>query len=377
MKHLCLLSLCFAVALSAAAQTAQQNYIDKYAEAAVAEMYRSGVPASITLAQGLLESGSGLSEMAREGNNHFGIKCHNDWKGKTMYYDDDAKHECFRKYNSVAESYEDHSNFLRYKDRYKFLFDYETTDYKSWCYGLKTAGYATDPSYATKLIKIIEDYRLYEYDTVKVEEIKKGSGKVVLYPGKKDEEKKETAKETSPKEEKTVSKESKGTKGSPKAEKKQAGSKMTKVTFAQSEEKIPESPLQMEQAEAYKPAKGTFSFDISRAVLAKNKVPFVYAMEGESYASIAEDYNLFLKEILRFNDLDAPEELLPGTVVFLQKKRSSTAKGLNMHIVESNGESLRSIAQRYGVTVKSLMKNNGFTSPDTPLYESDRILLRK
>lgn len=361
MKHLCLLSLCFAVALSAAAQTAQQNYIDKYAEAAVAEMYRSGVPASITLAQGLLESGAGLSEMAREGNNHFGIKCHNDWKGKTMYYDDDAKHECFRKYSSVAESYEDHSNFLRYKDRYKFLFDYETTDYKSWCYGLKTAGYATDPSYASKLIKIIEDYRLYEYDSMPVEEIRKGSGKVVLYPGKKEADK--TVKE----EKKPASK----------TEKKPASGKMTKVTFAKGEEKIPESPLQMEQAEAYKPARGTFSFDISRAVYAKNKVPFVYAMEGESYASIAEEYNLFLKEILRFNDLTSVSDLLPGTVVYLQKKKSSTEKGLNMHIVENNGETLRLIAQRYGVTVKSLMKNNGFTSPDTPLYESDRILLRK
>lgn len=367
MKRLFLVFACAFAALSAYAQTAQQNYIDKYCDAAVAEMYRSGVPASITLAQGLLESGAGLSEMAREGNNHFGIKCHNDWKGKTMYYDDDAKQECFRKYASVAESYQDHSDFLRYKDRYKFLFDYEITDYKSWCYGLKSAGYATDPSYAAKLIKIIEDYKLYEYDSAPVEQIKKGSGKVILYPGKKETVKKEVSEREANKEEKSAAK----------SEKKSSTTKMQKVTFAQAEEKIPESPLQMEQAEAFVPKKGSFSFDLSRAVFAKNKVPFIYAMEGETYESIAREYDLFTKEILRFNDLAAPEELVPGTIVYLQKKKTSTAKGLNMHIVEENGESLRSIAQRYAVTVKSLMKYNGFASPDVTLYESDRVLLRK
>jgi len=351
------------------AMTPQQKYIGQYAEAAVAEMYRSGVPASITLAQGLLESGSGLSEMAVEGNNHFGIKCHNDWKGRTMYYDDDAKHECFRKYNTVAESYEDHSNFLRYKDRYKFLFDYETTDYKSWCHGLKAAGYATDPSYATKLIKIIEDYRLYEYDllpedwkSVESDEdhIKPGSGKVLLYPGKNDVGPSDDAKSMASQTEKKSRKDSKS----------------GKKPRSKPEGKIPDSPLVMEQAEAYVPTKGTFTFDLSRAVLAKNKVPFVYSMEGETYASIADQYNLFLKEILRFNDLENNEELLPGTIVYIQKKRSATEKGLNMHIVESDTETLRAIAQRYGVTVKSLMKNNGFTSPSTPLHESDRLLLR-
>ncbi|MCQ2143759.1 MAG: glucosaminidase domain-containing protein [Bacteroidales bacterium] len=354
-KRLCLvLASCLAV-MAAYAQTAQQNYIDKYAEAAVAEMYRSGVPASITLAQGLLESGAGLSEMAREGNNHFGIKCHNDWKGKTMYFDDDAKNECFRKYSSVAESYEDHSNFLRYKDRYKFLFDYETTDYKSWCYGLKTAGYATDPSYATKLIKIIEDYRLYEYDSLTADQIKKGTGKVLLYPGRKETEAPEGAQ----------------TQTAARTEKKTSRTSPTRT-----EEKIPESPLQMEQPEAYVP-KASLSFDLSRKIMTQNKVPFVYAMEGETYQSIADQYNLFLKEILRFNDLGKNEELSPGTVVYIQKKKSSTARGLNMHIVDENGETLRSIAQRYGVTVKSLMKRNGLTSPEASLYESDRILLRK
>ena len=134
--------------------TPQKKYISQYAETAVREMYRSGVPASITLAQGLLESRYGQSPLAKEGNNHFGIKCH-DWTGKKMYHDDDKRGECFRVYKSADESFRDHSDFLRYRDRYKSLFDNEITDYKAWAYGLKKAGYATDPAYPAKLIKKI------------------------------------------------------------------------------------------------------------------------------------------------------------------------------------------------------------------------------
>ncbi len=159
------------VGLVAADDTPQERYIKKYSQMAVQEMIRSGVPASITLAQGMLESGNGLSKLATKGNNHFGIKCHKGWEGKTMRVDDDAPNECFRVYASVADSYKDHSDFLRYRDRYKFLFDLERTDYKGWAYGLKKAGYATDPGYSTKLIKYIEDYELYRFDVLnKVEE---------------------------------------------------------------------------------------------------------------------------------------------------------------------------------------------------------------
>ena len=157
--------------LSAKDNTPQERYVKKYADMAVKEMVRSGVPASITLAQGMLESGSGMSKLATQGNNHFGIKCHKGWEGKSMKVDDDAPNECFRVYSSVADSYKDHSDFLRYRDRYKFLFDLERTDYKGWAYGLKKAGYATDPGYPAKLIKYIEEYKLYKYDVLsKVEE---------------------------------------------------------------------------------------------------------------------------------------------------------------------------------------------------------------
>ena len=167
---LLILSLSFAFTVAGQRQSLIQDYVEKWAPTAVREMYRSGVPASITLAQGILESGAGVSSMALDGNNHFGIKCHKDWTGMKIYFDDDAIGECFRKYASADESFRDHSDFLRYRDRYKFLFDYEITDYKAWAHGLKKAGYATDPSYAVKLIKYIEDYGLSEYDMMTVAE---------------------------------------------------------------------------------------------------------------------------------------------------------------------------------------------------------------
>ena len=143
-----------------------QQYIDQYKDIAIEEMHRWKIPASITLAQGIFESGAGQSELARKGNNHFGIKC-NGWTGRKVYHDDDARNECFRAYDSVYESYEDHSRFLANGQRYRSLFSLKTTDYKGWARGLKAAGYATNPQYADRLIEIIQLYKRYEYDTAK------------------------------------------------------------------------------------------------------------------------------------------------------------------------------------------------------------------
>lgn len=141
------------------------EYINKYDEIAVEHMKKYKIPASITLAQGLLESGAGQSQLAKRSNNHFGIKCGSSWKGPTVRHDDDRKNECFRAYYNPIQSYEDHSKFLVNGKRYAFLFDLKITDYRGWAKGLKKAGYATSPTYATKLIQIIEDYELYKYDT--------------------------------------------------------------------------------------------------------------------------------------------------------------------------------------------------------------------
>ena len=144
-----------------------QEYVDKWSGVAVEQMERYHIPASITLAQGLLESGAGRSDLARQGNNHFGIKCHNGWTGPTFYFDDDQRNDCFRAYGSARDSYEDHSLFLVKGRRYASLFKLKLTDYKGWARGLKAAGYATNPRYADHLIEIIEVYKLYEYDNGK------------------------------------------------------------------------------------------------------------------------------------------------------------------------------------------------------------------
>ncbi len=147
-----------------------EQYIEKYNSLAVDEMFRSKIPASITLAQGILESGNGNSRLATEANNHFGIKCKASWTGKTVYEDDDAPKECFRKYDAAIDSYRDHSNFLMNNVRYAFLFDLEPTDYKSWASGLKKAGYATNPQYAELLITFIERHKLHRFDGAKLSE---------------------------------------------------------------------------------------------------------------------------------------------------------------------------------------------------------------
>ncbi len=144
--------------------SAYRAYIKKYSKIAVDQMKEYRIPASITLAQGLLESGAGKSTLARKSNNHFGIKCHG-WRGRKVYHNDDRPNECFRAYRHAKESYEDHSKFLRTHQRYAFLFKYRITDYKRWAKGLKKAGYATSRSYANSLISLIEDYKLYKYDS--------------------------------------------------------------------------------------------------------------------------------------------------------------------------------------------------------------------
>lgn len=304
------------ICLTAAAQTPQEKYIQKYAPIAVKEMQRSGVPASITLAQGLLESGSGLSKLATQGNNHFGIKCHNNWKGGTMKMDDDRKDECFRTYDSPEQSFRDHSDFLRYRDRYKFLFDLDRRDYKGWAFGLKQAGYATDPSYANKLIRCIEQYDLSRFDFLTNEELAA----------------------------------------------------------------MPESPTKLEEPVAvrsgsFAPVQEEFRFSLSRVMYSLNDVAFVYAQEGETYKSIAKDHHLFLFEILMFNDVRKGAELEPGQIVYLEAKKRKAPVGLEMYIVAEDGESFHKICQRFAVKESAIRMLNRLDA-EPMLYEGDVLKLR-
>ncbi|MFA7139714.1 MAG: glucosaminidase domain-containing protein [Proteiniphilum sp.] len=169
LPFLVILSLLFVPATLTGQQrmSTYEAYIDRYGDLAVAHMERYRIPASITLAQGILESGAGLSELARRSNNHFGIKCHRGWRGPSVYAADDSPNDCFRSYETVEESYRDHSEFLANSVRYRALFELSPTDYKGWARGLQKSGYATDRAYANKLIKLIEDYALYRYDDPK------------------------------------------------------------------------------------------------------------------------------------------------------------------------------------------------------------------
>jgi LysM repeat protein len=319
---LILLSFTFLTALSAYGKSDQEKYISQYAELAVKEMYRSGVPASITLAQGLLESGNGKSTLAVKGNNHFGIKCHKGWTGKSMRHDDDKKNECFRVYDSPEESFRDHSDFLRYRDRYSFLFDFRITDYKSWAHGLKKAGYATDPSYPQKLIRIIEEYDLHKYDRKSSRKHSEESSDEVI------------------------------------------------------QQELPKSPSQIEQdVPLEENMREQFSFSLSRPVYTRNRVPFVYAEEGDTYEILASLYGLFPREILKFNDVKDPSDLKPGDVVYLRTKKNRSAKGLDKHVMEE-GETLAEISQRYAVKLSRIYKLNGFDQSYVP-SEGEIIKLRK
>lgn len=294
-----------------------EAYIGQYSSIAVSEMIRSGVPASITLAQGLLESSYGQSYLAVQGNNHFGIKCHSDWQGEHVFFDDDQPHECFRKYSSADRSFADHSDFLRYKSRYAFLFEYGINDYTSWAHGLKKAGYATDPAYASKLIRLIETYDLGRFDKLPVAE----SGETVS---------------------------------------------------------LPETPASLEQpVRAVGPGRtGTFAVSLEREVLSLNGIPFVYARNGETYRSIAESYELFPKELASFNESkDADHRLNAGEIVYLQRKASQAAKGLEKHICVA-GETLLSVSQRYAVRMRSLMKMNDIKEAYHVFREDDTVFLR-
>ena len=314
MKRLLLVLMTVLLSIGAA-KNPKLDYIDKYSDIAIKEMKRTGVPASITLAQGILESNAGQSVLATKGNNHFGIKCHNDWKGKTMKMDDNAPKECFRVYPNAEASFRDHSDFLRSRDRYKSLFELKQTDYKGWARGLKKAGYATDPGYADKLITLIEDYELYRFD--------KGV-KVSVKPPLEIEEPKVVQLEPRP------------------------GMKYQE----------------------------SVTFSTARKVYSQNGVPFVYSEAGETYASIAASNGLFLKELLKFNDHEQELALEPGTMVYLARKKVQGPVGVNKYVVEKDGETLRDIAQRFGIRYAALQKLNIVLYGKT-LEEGDTVILRK
>lgn len=278
-----------------------QTYINQYRDLAIEQMLKFKIPASITLAQGLLESGAGYSELATKGNNHFGIKCHG-WTGRKTYHDDDEAQECFRAYNNVYESYEDHSLLLSRQPRYRSLFSLDGDDYKGWAHGLKKCGYATSPTYAQKLIGIIELYKLQQYDKAK------------------------------------------------------------KYDRFMESRTYKDSPS----------AKGGILHPIHRY----NKNYYIVVKQGDTFRSLGKELSLSYRKIAKYNERNKRDKLVVGETIYLKKKQKKADKTYKNrpHTVKP-GESMYSIAQYYGMRVKSLYKKNGL-SPDYVPKVGDKLRVR-
>jgi LysM repeat protein len=292
----CMLLMCATLNLHSQTSSLKYlQYIEKYRDVAVEQMLKWKVPASITLAQGLLESAAGQSTLATKGNNHFGIKCHG-WTGRTVYRDDDKKNECFRAYASAYDSFEDHSRFLATGQRYSGLFKLKITDYKGWARGLKAAGYATNPRYAESLIDIIENYNLAQYD----------------------------------------------------------------------------------RARSYDKHAVGHQRDVAQLhpIYIYNKNYYLYARQGDTFRSIADEIGISYRKLARYNERDKRDALEPGEVVWLKKKQKKAPKEYKRvpHTVQA-GESMYTIAQKYGIRLKSLYKLNRLT-PDYNIQVGDQLRLR-
>jgi len=319
------------------------EYMNKYSTLAVSEMRRTGIPASITLAQGMLESNYGRSTLATKGNNHFGIKCHSDWRGEKIYYDDNRRGECFRSYPTAEESFRDHSDFLTTGSRYKDLFKLSSTDYKGWAHGLRKAGYATDPKYATLLINKIDNYGLHVYDTGQqpaTPDLEQTTGQQPVTTAPKQTTGQQPA-TTAPKQ----------TTGQQSATPVQKTADTVLIPPVQKTA----DPVQT-QPEIQAPIK-VISLNTGRKVRENNGVQYVIAAEGDTYKSIAEEYQLLALEVNRYNDLPPDAPLKPGQLIYLQPKRSKAAEGNSIHVVKA-GETMYILSQKYAVKLSALYKMN-------------------
>lgn len=292
-----------------------RNYIATYKDIAIEEMQRTGVPAAITLAQGIHETSAGQSDLVRKSNNHFGIKCKEDWKGESVSHDDDAKGECFRKYDNPMDSYRDHSDFLKNRSHYAFLFNLDPTDYEAWAYGLKKAGYATNPRYPQILINLIKDYDLEDYTLIAMNQ-KPLNGNIILASN-------------------------------------------TSTSQNGSVESISSTEI---------PA-----INYPSGIFKINETKVVFAAKGTSYLKLAEENDLSLSRLFEFNDLTGMDVALVDQLVFLQRKRKKGATAF--HLV-TNGETIHDIAQKEGIRTESLLGYN-FLRSDMHVKAGERLYLQE
>ena len=323
MKRIIFISGTLLLSYSAgASHTSTEDYIDQWKITAVEQMNEFAIPASITLAQGILESASGNSELARNANNHFGIKCHKNWDGSQFFMDDDMRNECFRSYASAAQSYDDHSLFLTSRSRYDKLFTYKVTDYKSWAKGLKSAGYATNPKYAHLLIDLIEKYNLDQYDRMPNLPRNKNEDELSVLPDE--------------------------------------GVATTELT----------KHLQEIQS-----TKNEISVNTHDVLRNKWDIRYIRVKQGDTYYRIANEFKLGLWQLYKYNDLGKRDVLHEGEVIYLDPKRRKARRGYNVFLCMRE-TTLRDISQEEGLKLKKLMKLNYIPDPDKKLPQGTKVILR-
>ena len=293
------------------------QYIKSYKDLAIDEMQRTGIPASIKLAQGIHETSAGTSDLVRRSNNHFGLKCKSEWTGMTVKHTDDAPNECFRKYESSKDSYKDQSNYLKNSPRYASLFDLDPTDYKAWAFGLKKAGYATNPKYTQVLIKLIEDYDLQDYTMIALGKLKSGQETLAKSENKNMEKIPDEKPVVMPPEPEVV-------------------------VYAKKEAVVEKKPVYPDN-----------EFKI-------NETKVIYAKKGTSYLSIAEKYAIPLARIFEFNEMKVQEVVDKDQLIYVMRKRKI---GLNEQHVVKPGETLSGIAQTEALRIESLLEYN-FLQPN-------------
>lgn len=302
----------------------QEEYISTYKNAAIEEMKRSGVPASITLAQGLLETESGNSKLCKMSNNHFGIKCRTNWTGESVRYTDDAANECFRKYPSAAESYKDHSEFLKNSERYASLFSLAKNDYKGWAYGLKKAGYATNPQYPQLLISNIEKHNLQSLDNLNSSENTDTNQQVVITP----------------------------------------------------KEEIP--IVVSEAVDQIKDALKAVSYEndaLANAIKSKSKfngLRAIFASKGTSLLAIATEADISLAKLLEINDIKNDGLLVEDQIIYLEKKNKF---GKNEYYTATQKEKLYDIAQNNAIQLKTLVVLNNLSENEI-VEKGTKLILR-
>ncbi len=373
-----LLIFCLSLGTSLFAQYTKADiytYIENYKDLAVKKMHEYKIPASITLAQGVFESAAGTSRLAKEGNNHFGIKCHLDWQGDTLLVDDDSLGECFRRYEDVEASFTDHSLFLTGRPRYSQLFTLNVMDYKAWAHGLKAAGYATNPKYAERLTNLIETFHLAQYDTLYLMQVNEGIVSVpkVEKPATVDRGNEVVAQNVKPdKKPDTADVENRDSELVENTEKKEVEKSQIKTDKKDSPSASTETARIFFSATKGQYAKGDFPFSF-REVYVNNRTYFVIAEAGDTYAQIAEDVQDSEKNIRKFNDMGQYGNPSQGEVIYIETKARMNTM-IKTHTIEK-GETLRFIAQKYGIQLYYLLRYNNFTE-ETVIYPGQIIKLR-